>query len=79
LWINGPTSLGEREGISVHELPLLEECLTELKKEMEEPTHGMLTVGVITRLQVIDVRKYNNLYHLRVTTYILRFTKIKNT
>ena len=32
LWLNGPIWLGEREGVSVHELPLPDECLTELKK-----------------------------------------------
>lgn len=78
LWLNGPIWLGEREEISVHELHLPDECLTELKKGAMESTHGMLTVGGTTGIsQVIDVTKYNNLYRLlRVTSYVLRFIKI---
>ena len=62
----------------MHELPLPDECLTELKKGSMGSTHGMLTVVGATGLsQVIDVMKYNKLYHLlRVTTYVFRFIKI---
>jgi hypothetical protein len=83
IWFNGPAWLCDSNKFVGQDVPVPDECLSELKSECVEQTCGMLTLNTADGIsQLIDVTKYNDLYHLlRLTRLVYRFVRVisKNT